>query len=173
MKLTLKSCLDAAEKCGVTIYGDASFRGECKAEDADLAGFFAWARHEYPEYESLIFHAETEFNPQGNSSFAYHAKSKAKGRMDGIADIICLPISHGAPAFMCELKRLDISQSLAKKERKIHFNKQLLRLQSQKEHGAVVCVALGLDNAKQAFKDYEKRYGALKGNSDGDSPAAD
>lgn len=158
MKLTLKSCIEKAASLDIEIIGDVNYRGECKAEDADLASFFAWVRKEYPQYRSFVFHAETEFNPTGPASYAYHAKSKAKGRLDGIADIICLPISKGAPAFMCELKRKDISKSLANKKRKEHFEIQLLLLKSQKIAGNIAIVALGLEAAKAAFKSYVRDY---------------
>ncbi len=143
---------------GIEIVGDVGFRGDCKAEDADLASFFAWARKYHPEYKAFIFHAETEFNPTGATSYAYHAKSKAKGRLDGIADIICLPISKGAPAFLCELKRCDISKSLASKKRKEHFETQLLLLASQKAAGNTAIVALGLEAVKFSFIEYVEKW---------------
>lgn len=142
----------------VPIYGDVSFRSDCQIEDSELATFFAWVRMSYPGFESLIFHPETEMPVNGGASYAYHAKSKAKGRVDNLPDIICLPIHPGAPAFCCEMKRQDIQKSLAGKNRKQHFIKQLLRLRSHLEHGAVVCVALGADNAKQAFNQYVEKY---------------
>lgn len=157
-KLTLKSCLARADELGVEVVGDVSFRGDCKAEDADLASFFAWVRKNYPQCAAFIFHAETEFNPTSATSYAYHAKSTAKGRMDGIADIICLPISKGAPAFLCELKRCDISKSLASKKRKEHFENQLMLLSSQKSAGNVAIVALGFEAAKAAFIEYVEKW---------------
>lgn len=157
-KLTLKSCLARADELGVEIVGDVNYRGECKAEDADLASFFAWVRYEYPILRHFIFHAETEFNPTSATSYTYHAKSKAKGRLDGIADIICLPISNGAPAFLCELKRCDISKSLASKKRKQHFENQLMLLSSQKSASNVAIVALGFDAAKAAFIEYVEKW---------------
>lgn len=156
-RLTIKSCIARADDLGVEIVGDVSFRGECKAEDADLSSFFAWVRKNYPQYSAFIFHAETEFNPTSATSYAYHSKSKAKGRLDGIADIICLPISCGAPAFLCELKRCDISKSLASKKRKEHFEIQLLLLSSQKAAGNTAIVALGLEAAKAAFIEYVEK----------------
>ena len=159
MKLTLKTCLARADELGIEIKGDPSYRGDCPIEDSDLASFFSWVRYNYPQYESLIFHCETEFNPTSASSYAYHTKSKAKGRLDGIADIVCLPVSSGAPAFLCELKRLDVSKSLASKKRKEHFETQLLLLSSQKSFGNIAIVALGLEATKTAFKEYIDEYG--------------
>lgn len=158
-KLTIPHCLNRASELGVRIYGDVSYRGDCPLEDSDLASAFAWVRFNYPQYSALIFHAETEFNPTNSASYAYHAKSTAKGRLDGLADIVCLPISKGAPAFLCELKRKDISKSIASKQRKEHFIKQLLLLSSQIEHGNVGIVALGLEAFKSAWIEYVGKYG--------------
>lgn len=158
MTLTLKACGQAADESGITIYGDTEYRGDCHKEDSDLASFFSWVRFNYPEYASLIFHYESEFNPVGGSSYGYHAKSKAKGRVDGLADIVCLPISKNSPAFICELKRADVSKSLASKKRKEHFLTQLTLLKSQAQHGAFACVALGLYAAKEAFIKYVELY---------------
>ena len=159
-KPTIKCCISKAESIGIKIYGDVKFRGDCPLEDSCLASFFAWVRYQYPQYANLIFHPETEMPVNGGSSFAYHAKSKAKGRVDNLPDVICLPISTGAPAFCCELKRRDISKSLQSKSRKEHFNKQLLILRSHFEHGAVVSVALGFDNLKKSFEEYVGKYGS-------------
>lgn len=157
--MTIKSdCIDKANELGIEIVGDVDFRGKCKVEDAELAQFFTNARHEYKEYFDLAFHVENEWNPQGGTSYAYHARSKAKGRLDEIADIICLPISPGAPAFVCELKRVDFSQSVKSSKDKAHFFKQLARLESQKRHGAIAFVALGCNNAYKEFERYVNEY---------------
>ncbi len=156
--LTLKSCIKAAADLNIKIYGDTGYRGYCAKEDADLASFFSWVRFNYPEYHDLIFHPETEMPVNGGASYAYHAKSKAKGRLDGVADIICLPISKNAPVFACELKRRDISKSLASRHRKEHFNIQLMRLSSQKKCGAFASVALGIEAAKAAFIEYVDKH---------------
>lgn len=171
---TIKDCINLASDLGIDVYGDHSFRGECSLEDSCLASFFAWVRYQYPQYHDLIFHCETEFNPTSATSYAYHAKSTAKGRLDGLADIVCLPIKSGAPAFVCELKRKDISKSLASKKRKEHFHTQLLRLQSQKKSGAFAIVALGLDAAKAAFIEYMEKYnGTNQPNPTTNPPPAD
>ena len=155
---TLKSSIALAEDLRIKIVGDIKYRGDCPKEDTDLASFFAWVRYQYKEYYDLIFHNETEFNPQGGSSYAYHAKSKSKGRLDGLADIVCLPISKGAPAFICELKRKDILKSLSGEKRKTHFETQLMRLSSQQDCGNITIIALGLDAVKQAFTEYVEEY---------------
>lgn len=160
--MTIKSdCIDKANELGIEIVGDVDFRGKCKAEDSELAQFFTDVRFNYPEYYDLIFHVENEWNPQSGSSYAYHAKSKAKGRLDSIADIVCLPISPGAPAFICELKRVDFSQSVKSSKDKEHFFKQLARLHSQKNFGAIAIVALGFENAYSEFEKYVREYKSL------------
>jgi hypothetical protein len=95
MALTLKSCIQAANESGIAIYGDAGFRGDCNKEDSDLASFFSWVRFNYPVYASLIFHPEMEMPTNGGASYAYHAKSKAKGRVDSLlANIKKRPCVH-------------------------------------------------------------------------------
>lgn len=157
-KLTLNSCLARADELAVELHGDVTYRGECNHEDADLASFFAWVRYEYPLYRHFIFHPENEMKVDGGKSYAYHAKSKAKGRLDGISDIICLPISKGAPAFICELKRKNITKSLNSPKSKQHFLNQLLLLSSQKEAGNIAIVAFGLDAVKAAFIEYVEKW---------------
>ena len=157
--MTIKSdCIDKASELGIEIFGDTNWKGKCKAEDSELAQFFTDVRYNYPEYYDLIFHVENEWNPQSGSSYAYHAKSKAKGRLDSVADIICLPISPAAPAFICELKRLDFSQSVKSSKDKAHFERQLSRLSSQKSYGAIAFVALGCNNAYKEFERYVNEY---------------
>lgn len=157
--MTIKSdCIDKANELDIEIIGDVDFRGKCKAEDSELAQFFTDVRYNYPEYYDLIFHPEMEFKPQGGSSYAYHAKSKAKGRLDSIADIVCLPISPGAPAFICELKKVNFGDSVKSSKDKEHFFKQLARLESQKRHGAIAFVALGCNNAYKEFERYVNEY---------------
>lgn len=160
--MNLKQCLQAITDTGVSVYGDIKWRGNCNVEDADLASFFAWVRFNYPDYHDLIFHPENEMQVNGGSSFSYHSKSVNKGRLDGVADVVCLPIRSGAPAFIMELKRLDIGKSLAGEKRQLHMIKQLSRLESQFNHGAFACICLGLDNAKQAFDEYVRKYGTAK-----------
>ena len=159
MTLTIKSCLTKAEELNVPIIGDVSFRGDCKKEDSELIQFFTDVRYHYPQYAHLIFHPENEMKVNGGSSYKQHSVSVAKGRLDGLADIIVLPINKNAPALIIELKRFDISKSLAGEKLKIHFLKQLMCLSSQKQNGAIVCVALGCQNAFKAFEDYVKQYG--------------
>ena len=162
MSITFKDCVEKAKELDIEITGDIKYRGNCNKEDSDLASFFAWVRFNYPEYAFLIFHPESEFNPVGGSSYAYHAKSKAKGRVDGLADIICLPISKIAPAFTCELKRVNLAKSLTTLKRKEHFFKQLMILGSQKEAGNVAIVALGFEAIKKAFIEHVEMYGDKK-----------
>ncbi len=152
--------MQEAAELNIHVFGDLTFRGDCNKEDSDLASLFAHVRFNHPEYASLIFHPETEMPVNGGGSYAYHAKSKAKGRLDGLADIVCLPIAKNAPAFVCELKRVDISKSLASKKRKEHFLNQLHLLSEQKDHGAFACVALGYDAAVEAFEQYVNLYKA-------------
>lgn len=155
-EISIKSCIDKANESGIKIYGDLIFRGKCDVEDQELINFFSWVRYTYPEYKNLIFHPENEMIVNGSSSFSYHAKSKAKGRIDGLPDIICLPIEKGSKAFCCELKRKNISDSLKSKNSKIHFLNQINILKDHQNQGAFCCVALGFEAAKIAFNQYIK-----------------
>lgn len=153
--LTLKGSIGTAISSGIRVFGDLSFRGDCPKEDTDLIGFFSWVRYHYPEYSCNIFHVANEFNPnEKKSSFGFHSSSLAKGRVNGICDVICIPISEEHSSFCCELKRRDISKSLSSKKRKEHFNLQVEILKKQMIFGNYCCIALGLDAIKKAFIDY-------------------
>lgn len=157
-KLTLKHCQESAQN--IPVYGDWDYRGDCPVEDGDLASFFAWVRHQYPKYQHLIFHPENEWKPgKSGGSYAHYASKIAKGMVPRMGDVVCLPIAKSAPAFICELKRLDVSKSLQSRKRKEHFLEQIVLLESQKQHGNFACLAFGFDNLKRAFIEYEKEYG--------------
>lgn len=157
-KLTLNSCIESAESYGIQIYGDIKFRGDCRQEDPELAFMFQYLKNKYPQYESLMFHVPNEWSPIGGSSYAHYNIMISKGYKPRIADFICLPVSSNHPAFVCEMKRLDISKSLNSKDRKKHFIEQLMLLESQKQHGAFACIALGGDNGIKAFEKYLEEY---------------
>lgn len=159
MKLTLKHCIEQTHELDVPIFGDISFRGDCKKEDPELAFMYQSLKLKYPQYEHLFFHVVNEWKPTGTTSYAHYAKLINKGMKPRLADFICLPIKPGAPAFLCEMKRLDISKSLNSKARKEHYLEQISLLASQKQNGAVVCVALGGNNGIQAFTEYVERHG--------------
>lgn len=159
-KLTLKSCIALAEELYVPIIGDVSFRDKkCRQEDPELAIMFQKLRVKYPQYDCLMFHPVNEWKPDGKTSYSHYQKMLNKGMKPRICDFVCLPIALGAPVFLCEMKRKDISLSLKTRDNKQHFIEQITLLASQKEHGAVVSLALGGDNGIQAFDEYVRKYG--------------
>ena len=158
MTITIKKCIEESERLGVRIYGDTSFRGDCKKEDPELVFMYQSLKLEFPQYEHLFFHVVNEWKPQGSTSYGHYAKLINKGMKPRLADFICLPINESAPAFLCEMKRKNIAESIKSKDRKVHYLEQISLLSSQKQNGSVVCVSLGGDNGVKAFREYVNEY---------------
>lgn len=164
MTLTLKSCIKSAEELGVEIAGDINYRGECNKEDGELATLHQKISFNFPEYADLAFHVPNEFTADksmGNAKFSHIAKRKSKGVKNGMCDYVVLPIRIGAPPFLCEMKRRDISLSLKTAKNKLHYIEQIKLLASQSQHGAVAFVSLGSDCAYKKFVEYVEKW---KGN---------
>lgn len=124
----------------VPVYGDPLWRGKCPKEQLEQVTFFNRLRREYPQSYGLIaLHPRNEQQLRGGQHGAL-AKQKAEGMTPGAADII-IP---GAPAFVCELKRRDRTQSAWKPG-------QLDYLVAAQDAGAFACVALGWEAAWSAF----------------------
>lgn len=125
------------------VYGDQSFRGKCPKETVEQASFFNRLRGEYPDSYGLIaLHPRNEGQLIGGQ-FSAMVKQKAEGMAKGAADIV-IP---GAPAFVCELKRRDHTQSQWQEG-------QIAYLEAAANAGAFVCVALGAAAAWEAFEDW-------------------
>lgn len=160
-KITIKSCLARADELGVEIVGDVSYRGECNKEDGELATLHQKIAFDFPEYADLAFHVPNEFTAdksKGNAKFAHMAKRKSKGVKSGMCDYVVLPIRLGAPPFLCEMKRRDISLSLKTRKNKLHYLEQIELLASQKRHGAIAFVSLGAEYAYQKFIEYVEKW---------------
>jgi hypothetical protein len=125
---------------GVKVYGDQSFRGRCPMEALEQVTFFARLRRQYPDTWGLLAHHARN---EGRRTHLTAAKEKSEGMTAGMPDIIIL----GGPAFVCELKRRDHTQSKIAKE-------QEACLLAAQVAGAWVCIALGVDAAWEAFSDY-------------------
>lgn len=158
-KLTLQSCLDHADSLGVPVYGDATFRGECKLEDSELATFHQWVIFNYPHLEPLCFHYPNEWSATSKTGgqYAHAAKMANMGVKPRLADWIFTG-TDTMPPFFLEMKRENLAKSISSTERKKHFCEQCDLLHRQKQLGAVVCIALGADNAKVAWKEYWSKY---------------
>lgn len=110
------------------------------SETLEQVTFFSRLRREYPDSWGLLgYHQRNE----GKRTHARVSMEKAEGMTTGAADII-IP---GAPAFVCEMKRRDHTQSTLSAE-------QLAYLMAAKQAGAFVCIALGADAAWEAFHEY-------------------
>ena len=125
------------------VYGDTSFRGECPLESAEQITFFNQLRAKYPDsYGRIALHPRNEGQLIGGQHSSID-KKKAEGMSVGASDIV-IP---GATSFVCELKRLDHTQSAWQKDQQEY-------LKASQDAGAFVCVALGWDAAWQAFSDW-------------------
>ena len=129
---------------GLKVYGDQAFRGDCPTETSEQVAFFAELKRKYPHLHDIAIHPKNE-GKRMKGQFQQLAKDKAMGLNVGSADII-IPAS---PAFVCELKRKDHTQSKFQ-------TGQAEYLGSCQKLGAVVCVALGYEAAMQAVDEYAK-----------------
>lgn len=123
----------------IKTYGDQSYRGKCPPESAEQITFFNWLRANHSDIAMVTTHIRNE----GKRSHAQTARYKAEGMQGGQADIIIA----GAPAFVCELKRADHTQSKWQKGQQEY----LIQCEAM---GAFACVALGHKGAIEAFADW-------------------
>jgi hypothetical protein len=126
----------------VPIWGNTEYRGACPKEALEQVTFFARLRRAYPSsYGLLALHPRNE----GKRTHLQVAKEKSEGMTTGATDIV-IPAS---PAFVCELKRRDHTQSKLADE-------QLAYLRAAAASGSYACIALGVDAAWEAFEDWRK-----------------
>lgn len=131
---------------GVHVFGDLSFRGKCPLEHVEQASFFSRLRKEYPEsWGRLALHPRNE-GLKEKGQFATVLKHKAEGMTPGASDII-IP---GAPAFVCEVKRMDHTLSQWQPG-------QIEYLEAARDAGAFACVALGAVGAWEAFLAWSRK----------------
>lgn len=127
----------------IKVYGDLSYRGTCPKETLEQVTFFSRLRRDYPDtLGKLAFHVRNE----GKRTHLQAAKEKSEGLTTGAADII-IP---GAPTFVCELKRRDHTQSEIS-------TSQLAYLRAAQAAGCFVCIALGVEAAGEALREYLER----------------
>lgn len=128
----------------ITVFGDASFRGNCPLEANEQKLFISYLRTKYPKtYGAIVVHNRNE----GKRSFQQAARFKADGMTKGASDIM-IPAN---PPFVCEMKRKDHTKSQWK-------DRQQEYLIACKELGAFSCLALGYDGAVKAFEDYLAKH---------------
>ena len=122
------------------VYGDMDYRNKkCPTETAEQVTFFNVLRREYPELGKIALHIRNE----GKRTVQQAMRQKAEGMVTGASDIV-IP---GYPAFVCELKRADHTQSRWQ-------DGQIEYLESCKNNGAFVCVAFGYKAALEALKEW-------------------
>lgn len=124
--------------CPVPVYGDQDWRGKCPSESVEQVTFFNRVR-KVPIWGTIAIHPRNE----GVRHYKQVSREKAEGMTKGASDII-IP---GCPAFVCELKRRDRTQSSWQ-------DGQLEYLEAAKRAGAFACVALGADAATEAFEEW-------------------
>lgn len=125
----------------IKIFGNPDFRGKCPTENIEQVSIINRIRREYPDtWGRLVLHPRNEQQLRGGQ-FSGMIKQKAEGLTPGSSDLI-IP---GAPSFVCELKRLDHTQS------KWQVG-QIEYLEAAANAGAFACVALGAVAAWEAFE---------------------
>lgn len=131
---------------GVPLYGNSKYRNKkCPRESMEQITFVNAIRSQYPDsYGLILIHPENE-KKLVNGQFSAVSKSRAMGMSTGASDII-IP---GNPSFVCEIKRADRTLSDLSDE-------QLAYLRASKEAGSFVCIALGHEEAMNAFLDWLK-----------------
>lgn len=122
------------------VYGETGFRGKCATETAEQITFFSQLRKSKPNLGEIALHIRNE----GKRNINQVRQQKAEGMIAGASDII-IP---GSPCFVCELKRKDHTQGAWQPNQKEY-------LQSAKDNGAFVCVALGWEAAMRAVEEWE------------------
>ena len=143
----------------ITICGDLDYRGSDRKEDCELIDSFAWLRKNYPDFKYLAVHPENEMVTNGGTSYAQHAMSLKKGRVDGMCDFVMLSPTVNAPNLLIEFKRQNIANSLKTKQQKEHFIKQMNILNVQSATGAECYLCLSFDEFKKILKSYCNRFG--------------
>ena len=128
----------------IPVYGDTTFRGKCPKEEVEQASFFSRLRREYPDtWGRIALHPRNE-GLKEKGQFSSVIKHAAEGMTKGASDIV-IP---GSPAFVCELKRQDHTQSTWQDGQQDY-------LIAAKNAGAFICVALGAVAAWEAFEVWE------------------
>lgn len=141
--------LDKLDGTGVMVFGDTTYRGACPAEKMEQMTFFNQLRLLYPDtLGKLATHPRNE-GLVSRGQFNAMARYKAEGMSPGAADII-IP---GAPAFVCELKRLDHTKSAWQPG-------QIEYLTTAAKIGAFTCIALGHAAALEAVEAWKLNYWA-------------
>lgn len=126
----------------LSVFGDTYYRGQCRPEENEQIDFVAWMQHNHSKYADIMLHPKIE----GKRTYQQARRDKLSGSLNKGASDIVIPC---AVPFVCEIKRENHTKSKWQ-------NGQQEYLQTAKNMGAFVCVALGFDGAKLAFNEYLK-----------------
>lgn len=124
----------------IKVYGNRDYRGECPPELSEQITFFQWLRLQHPALHRIAVHPRNE----GKRTYQQARRQRLEGALNVGASDIIIP---GHPAFVCEMKRRDHTQSRWQEG-------QLEYLEAAHNAGAFVCVALGADAAIEALECY-------------------
>tara|TARA_R110002020_G_scaffold224198_6_gene433678 strand:+ start:1212 stop:1661 length:450 start_codon:yes stop_codon:yes gene_type:complete len=128
-------------KSGIPIYGDLDYRNKsCPLETPEQITAVGHIRKTMPTLGDVLVHIKNEGKRRRGA-----AKEKVAGMITGASDLI----APGCPAFTCEVKREDHTQSEISDD-------QINYLIAAKKAGSFVCVALGHKGVIEAAKDWEK-----------------
>ena len=122
------------------VFGDLPKSTSNPAEDYVLSSLISRIRNDYPSTYGLVaFHVKNESKRTTGQIRA----DKAKGLTKGVSDLIVV----GSPTLCMEIK----------KDNSCRFEDgQLEFLQQAQNQGAFVCLAIGYQGAKDAFKHWLK-----------------
>lgn len=124
----------------IPIYGNTSYRGDCKLERLEQIDCYHWLKYHHPTYGRLFIHQRNE----GKKGYRQISHEKKDGSMNpGVSDIV-IP---GNPSFVAELKRKDHTKSSLPAD-------ELDYLEVAQSTGCFVCVVLGFDGFKEAFEQW-------------------
>lgn len=126
----------------IKIYGDTAYRDKnCRKEWMEQKEFFGFLEQRKPRWFAIAIHPKNE----GKRNGAQAQFDAEQGSLNtGASDII---IPARIP-FVCEVKRLDHTESVLRKD-------QVIYLRAAKQEGAFTCIALGSAAAWEALLEWE------------------
>lgn len=127
------------------VYGDTSYRGNCRSEECEQIDFVSHLEKHYPQYAAVMIHPKNEGRRTHNAA----ERDRRTGSLNTGASDIIIPSS---PTFVCELKRKDHTKSKWQPG-------QLDYLKAAHDNGCFVSVALGYEAALEAIAQWHKERG--------------
>jgi len=129
---------------GIPIYGDILYRDKkCRQESSEQQEYFLWLKENRPKLHAIAIHPKNE----GKRSFQQAALDRAQGSLNKGASDIIIP---ALMPFVCELKRVDHTCKGVTMR-----TDQVAYLNSARDMGAFICIALGAKAAIEATLAWE------------------